>query len=71
MDPQIVVESLKDLKSNGIQIAIDDFEPGKQAFIAETIVTLGQKPVKTIAEGVETEQAKYMLGVMKPRVFVC
>ena len=92
-DPQIVVESLKDLKSNGIQIAIDDFgtgfssmsylqqlpldrlkvdrafvkevEPGKQAFIAETIVTLGQKlGLKTIAEGVEKrEQAKYMLDL--------
>ena len=92
-EPQIVVESLKDLKSEGIQIAIDDFgtgfssmsylqqlpldrlkvdrafvkdvEPGKQAFIAETIVTLGQKlGLKTIAEGVEKpEQAKYMLDI--------
>lgn len=90
-EPQIVVESLKDLKSEGIQIAIDDFgtgfssmsylqqlpldrlkvdrafvneiEPGKQAFIAETIVTLGQKlGLKTIAEGIEKkEQASYML----------
>lgn len=89
-DPQIVVESLKDLKSNGVQIAIDDFgtgfssmsylqqlpldrlkvdrafvdevEPGKQAFIAETIVTLGQKlGLKTIAEGVEKrEQVNFM-----------
>lgn len=90
-EPQIVVESLKELKNTGIQIAIDDFgtgfssmsylqqlpldrlkvdrafvneiEPGKQAFIAETIVTLGQKlGLKTIAEGIEKkEQATYLL----------
>lgn len=44
---------------------VKDVEPGKQAFIAETIVTLGQKlGLKTIAEGVEKpEQAKYMLDL--------
>ncbi len=42
---------------------VNEIEPGKQAFIAETIVTLGQKlGLKTIAEGVEKkEQASYML----------
>lgn len=42
---------------------VNEIEPGKQAFIAETIVTLGQKlGLKTIAEGVEKkEQAAYML----------
>lgn len=42
---------------------VKEVEPGKQAFIAETIVTLGQKlGLKTIAEGVEKkEQASYML----------
>lgn len=44
---------------------VKEVEPGKQAFIAETIVTLGQKlGLKTIAEGVEKpEQAKYMLDL--------
>ncbi len=90
-EPQIVVDSLKELKSFGFQIAIDDFgtgfssmsylqqlpldrlkvdrsfvnevTPGKSAFIAETIVTLGSKlGLLTIAEGVETRaQASYML----------
>ncbi len=90
-EPQIVVESLKELKASGFKIAIDDFgtgfssmsylqqlpldrlkvdrsfvnevAPGKSAFIAETIVTLGSKlGLLTIAEGVETRgQASYML----------
>lgn len=90
-EPQIVVESLKELKSYGVKIAIDDFgtgfssmsylqqlpldrlkvdrsfvnevTPGKSAFIAETIVTLGNRlGLQTIAEGVEKrEQASYML----------
>jgi diguanylate cyclase (GGDEF)-like protein len=90
-EPQIVVDSLKELKAFGFQIAIDDFgtgfssmsylqqlpldrlkvdrsfvnevTPGKSAFIAETIVTLGSKlGLLTIAEGVETRaQASYML----------
>ena len=44
---------------------VKEVEPGKQAFIAETIVTLGQKlGLKTIAEGVEKpEQAQYMLDL--------
>jgi diguanylate cyclase (GGDEF)-like protein len=90
-EPQIVVDSLKELKKFGVTIAIDDFGtgfssmsylqqlpldrlkvdrsfvnevmPGKSAFIAETIVTLGNKlGLQTIAEGVEKrEQASYML----------
>ncbi|GAB5379995.1 MAG: EAL domain-containing protein [Aliiglaciecola sp.] len=90
-EPQIVVESLKDLKSFGVTIAIDDFgkgfsslsylqqlpldrlkvdrsfineiKPNQTAFIAETIVTLGNKlGLQTIAEGIEKrEQASYML----------
>ena len=90
-EPQIVVESLQELKRFGVTIAIDDFgtgfssmsylqqlpldrlkvdrafvkdvSPGKNAFIAETIVTLGNKlGLQTIAEGVEErEQASYML----------
>lgn len=90
-EPQIVIESLKELKAFGIKIAIDDFgtgfssmsylqqfpldrlkidrsfineiKPGKSAFIAETIVTLGNRlGLQTIAEGIETrEQASYML----------
>ncbi|TDF34480.1 EAL domain-containing protein [Alteromonadaceae bacterium M269] len=90
-EPQIVVDSLKELKAFGFTIAIDDFgtgfssmsylqqlpldrlkvdrsfvievTPGKSAFIAETIVTLGNKlGLLTIAEGVETRaQASYML----------
>lgn len=90
-EPQIVIESLKELKAFGVTIAIDDFgtgfssmsylqklpldrlkvdrsfvnevSPGKAAFIAETIVTLGNKlGLQTIAEGVEKrEQASYML----------
>jgi len=42
---------------------VKDITPGKSAFIAETIVTLGNKlGLSTIAEGVETrEQASYML----------
>lgn len=90
-EPQIVVESLKELKRFGVKIAIDDFgtgfssmsylqqlpldrlkvdrsfvnevTPGKSAFIAETIVTLGNRlGLQTIAEGVEKrEQASYML----------
>lgn len=90
-EPQIVVESLTELKRFGVTIAIDDFGtgfssmsylqqlpldrlkvdrafvkdvmPGKNAFIAETIVTLGNKlGLQTIAEGVEKrEQASHML----------
>lgn len=90
-EPQIVVDSLVELKKFGVTIAIDDFGtgfssmsylqqlpldrlkvdrsfvnevmPGKTAFIAETIVTLGNKlGLQTIAEGVEKrEQASYML----------
>jgi c-di-GMP phosphodiesterase len=90
-EPQIVVDSLKELKAFGVTIAIDDFgtgfssmsylqklpldrlkvdrsfvnevTPGKSAFIAETIVTLGNKlGLHTIAEGIEKrEQASYML----------
>ncbi|WP_088330169.1 EAL domain-containing protein [Lacimicrobium sp. SS2-24] len=90
-EPQIVVDSLKELKAFGLTIAIDDFgtgfssmsylqklpldrlkvdrsfvnevTPGKSAFIAETIVTLGNKlGLHTIAEGIEKrEQASYML----------
>ncbi|MBU2878616.1 MULTISPECIES: bifunctional diguanylate cyclase/phosphodiesterase [Aliiglaciecola] len=90
-EPQIVVESLKELKEFGVKIAIDDFgtgfssmsylqqlpldrlkvdrsfineiKPNKSAFIAETIVTLGNRlGLQTIAEGVEKrEQASYML----------
>ncbi|GGD72992.1 bifunctional diguanylate cyclase/phosphodiesterase [Lacimicrobium alkaliphilum] len=90
-EPQIVVDSLKELKAFGVTIAIDDFgtgfssmsylqklpldrlkvdrsfvnevTPGKTAFIAETIVTLGNKlGLHTIAEGIEKrEQASYML----------
>ena len=90
-EPQIVVESLQELKRFGVTIAIDDFgtgfssmsylqqlpldrlkvdrafvkdvSPGKNAFIAETIVTLGNKlGLQTIAEGVEErEQASHML----------
>ena len=42
---------------------VKEVEPGKPAFIAETIVTLGNKlGLQTIAEGVEKrEQASYML----------
>jgi EAL domain-containing protein (putative c-di-GMP-specific phosphodiesterase class I) len=42
---------------------INEITPGKSAFIAETIVTLGNKlGLSTIAEGVEKrEQASYML----------
>jgi EAL domain-containing protein (putative c-di-GMP-specific phosphodiesterase class I) len=42
---------------------VKEISPGKAAFIAETIVTLGNKlGLSTIAEGVETrEQASYML----------
>jgi len=42
---------------------VKEITPGKAAFIAETIVTLGNKlGLSTIAEGVETrEQASYML----------
>jgi diguanylate cyclase (GGDEF)-like protein len=42
---------------------VDEITPGKAAFIAETIVTLGNKlGLHTIAEGVEKrEQASYML----------
>lgn len=42
---------------------VDEITPGKSAFIAETIVTLGNKlGLSTIAEGVEKrEQASYML----------
>lgn len=90
-EPQIVIESLKELKEFGVKIAIDDFgtgfssmsylqqlpldrlkvdrsfineiEPNQSAFIAETIVTLGNRlGLQTIAEGVEKrEQASYML----------
>lgn len=90
-EPQIVVDSLKSLKTLGVSIAIDDFgtgfsslsylqklpldrlkvdrsfvnevTTGKSAFIAETIVTLGNKlGLQTIAEGVEKrEQASHML----------
>jgi diguanylate cyclase (GGDEF)-like protein len=90
-EPQIVIESLQELKRFGVKVAIDDFgtgfssmsylqqlpldrlkvdrsfvseiTPGKSAFIAETIVTLGNKlGLSTIAEGVEKrEQASYML----------
>ncbi len=90
-EPQIVIESLKELKAFGVTIAIDDFgtgfssmsylqqlpldrlkvdrsfineiKPGQSAFIAETIVTLGNRlGLQTIAEGVEKrEQASYML----------
>lgn len=90
-EPQIVIESLKELKAFGVTIAIDDFgtgfssmsylqqlpldrlkvdrsfineiKPGKAAFIAETIVTLGNRlGLQTIAEGIEKrEQASYML----------
>ncbi len=90
-EPQIVIDSLTELKKFGVKIAIDDFgtgfssmnylqklpldrlkvdrsfihevEPGSQAFIAETIVTLGKKlGLQTIAEGVEKrEQASFML----------
>ena len=90
-EPQIVIESLQELKLFGVKVAIDDFgtgfssmsylqqlpldrlkvdrsfvseiTPGKSAFIAETIVTLGNKlGLSTIAEGVEKrEQASYML----------
>lgn len=44
---------------------VNEVMPGKPAFIAETIVTLGQKlGLKTIAEGVEKrEQASYMLKI--------
>lgn len=44
---------------------VNEVEPGRPAFIAETIVTLGQKlGLKTIAEGVEKrEQASYMLKI--------
>ena len=44
---------------------VNEVEPGKSAFIAETIITLGQKlGLKTIAEGVEKrEQASYMLKI--------
>lgn len=44
---------------------VNEVEPGKPAFIAETIITLGQKlGLKTIAEGVEKrEQASYMLKI--------
>ena len=42
---------------------VNEVMPGKPAFIAETIITLGQRlGLKTIAEGVEKrEQASYML----------
>jgi EAL domain-containing protein (putative c-di-GMP-specific phosphodiesterase class I) len=42
---------------------VSDTQPGGNAFIAETIVTLGNKlGLSTIAEGVEKrEQASYML----------
>ncbi len=90
-EPQIVIESLKELKAFGVTIAIDDFgtgfssmsylqqlpldrlkvdrsfineiRPNQSAFIAETIVTLGNKlGLQTIAEGIEKrEQASYML----------
>ena len=42
---------------------VNEVKPGKSAFIAETIVTLGNKlGLSTIAEGVEKrEQASYML----------
>ncbi|WJG09930.1 EAL domain-containing protein [Aliiglaciecola sp. LCG003] len=90
-EPQIVVESLKELKDFGVKIAIDDFgtgfssmsylqqlpldrlkvdrsfineiKPNQSAFIAETIVTLGNRlGLQTIAEGIEKrEQASYML----------
>ena len=42
---------------------VNEIKPGKSAFIAETIVTLGNKlGLSTIAEGVEKrEQASYML----------
>ncbi|MFB1036041.1 MAG: EAL domain-containing protein, partial [Sinobacterium sp.] len=42
---------------------VNEITPGKSAFIAETIVTLGNKlGLSTIAEGVEKrEQASYML----------
>ena len=85
-EPQIVVDSLKELKAFGVTIAIDDFGtgfssmsylqqlpldrlkvdrsfvnevmPGRSAFIAETIVTLGNKlGLQTIAEGVEKREA--------------
>jgi EAL domain-containing protein (putative c-di-GMP-specific phosphodiesterase class I) len=44
---------------------VDEISPGKSAFIAETIVTLGSKlGLSTIAEGVENrEQATYMLNL--------
>ncbi len=44
---------------------VNEVMPGKPAFIAETIVTLGQKlGLRTIAEGVEKrEQASYMLKI--------
>jgi diguanylate cyclase (GGDEF)-like protein len=90
-EPQIVIESLKELKRFGVTIAIDDFgtgfssmsylqqlpldrlkvdrsfvneiKPNQSAFIAETIVTLGNRlGLHTIAEGIEKrEQASYML----------
>ncbi|GAA0853866.1 bifunctional diguanylate cyclase/phosphodiesterase [Aliiglaciecola litoralis] len=90
-EPQIVIESLRELKAFGIKIAIDDFgtgfssmsylqqlpldrlkvdrsfineiKPNQSAFIAETIVTLGNRlGLQTIAEGIEKrEQASYML----------
>jgi len=44
---------------------VNEVMPGKPAFIAETIITLGQRlGLKTIAEGVEKrEQASYMLKI--------
>ncbi|MCY7296552.1 bifunctional diguanylate cyclase/phosphodiesterase [Alteromonas sp. a30] len=44
---------------------VNEIELGHSAFIAETIITLGQKlGLKTIAEGVEKrEQASYMLNI--------
>ncbi len=44
---------------------VNEVKPGHPAFIAETIITLGQKlGLKTIAEGVEKrEQASYMLKI--------
>lgn len=90
-EPQIVIDTLKSLKSFGVQIAIDDFGTGfssmsylqqlpfdrmkvdrsfisdpsgsKSAFIAETIVSLGNRlGMQTIAEGIESpEQAGFVL----------